>query len=685
MMINELGSIAAPHLKDRTELLNYVEFMRIDASSKIEREQKVASGQFFTPMPLARFMASMPACRSPVIRILDAGAGTGSLFAAVVAHLCQAESRPQHIAVTAYEIDEHLMPYLHQTMQACQELCESLNIGYTGILKQKDFIHDSVELLDRTLFTSHDELAQFDCVILNPPYRKIGARSAERKLLQRIGIEAGNLYAGFLALAVRLLAPSGELVAIIPRSFCNGSYFKHFRKNFLATMSLRRIHVFDSRSQAFIEDEVLQENIIIYAVKESKKPEKVIITSSTEVQDEFLLVHEVNYSQVVHPDDPQLFIHVVQDALSGQAGEGMAKCQSSLEELGLSVSTGRVVDFRARPFLRSMPEPESVPLLYSENVRYGSVIWPKAEVKKPQALADSGQTRALFVPNEYYVLVKRFSAKEEKKRIVAAVYDPHQFPYEYVGFENHLNYFHCGGSGLTPALARGLAAFLNSTIVDTYFRQFNGHTQVNATDLRSIKYPTRHQLETLGARLTTALPAQQQLDALIQKELFHMIGAEGNEQEHDALRIQQKIEEALQILKTLGFPRAQQNERSALTLLALLNLKPAMSWSRAESPLRGITPMMDFFREFYGKNYKPNTRETVRRQTVHQFLEAGLIVVNPDQPERPINSPNVVYQIEQGALELLRTFGTSEWEQNLRTYLSSVETLQKRYAQERDR
>ncbi|WP_377479607.1 MAG: BsuBI/PstI family type II restriction endonuclease [Microcoleus anatoxicus] len=144
------------------------------------------------------------------------------------------------------------------------------------------------------------------------------------------------------------------------------------------------------------------------------------------------------------------------------------------------------------------------------------------------------------------------------------------------------------------------------------------------------------------------------------------------------------INEALEILAALGFPKGQLNERSALTLLALLEIKPAESWDLAKSPLLGITPIMDFMKQQYGKKYAANTRETVRRQTVHQFLDAGLIVVNPDNPERPVNSPKTAYQIEESALELLRTYGSSDWDKNVRTYLASVETLKQRYAQERE-
>ena len=144
-----------------------------------------------------------------------------------------------------------------------------------------------------------------------------------------------------------------------------------------------------------------------------------------------------------------------------------------------------------------------------------------------------------------------------------------------------------------------------------------------------------------------------------------------------------KIDEALQVLKDLGLPRAQQNERSALTLLSLLDLRPAARWRDASAPLRGITPMMDYFAEHYGKRYAPNTRETVRRQTVHQFLDAGLIHANPDDPKRPINSGKNVYHVDATVLSLLRTYGTKQWKKRLETYLASVETLKARYAQER--
>jgi len=142
--------------------------------------------------------------------------------------------------------------------------------------------------------------------------------------------------------------------------------------------------------------------------------------------------------------------------------------------------------------------------------------------------------------------------------------------------------------------------------------------------------------------------------------------------------------DALQILELLGLPRAQQNERSALCLLAILDLQPTKSWNEASASLIGITPIMDWAREHYGKEYAPNTRETIRRQTMHQFVDAGLALYNPDKPDRPVNSPKAVYQIAPEALELLNKWGQQTWDHALAAYLDERQTLADQYAKARN-
>lgn len=147
---------------------------------------------------------------------------------------------------------------------------------------------------------------------------------------------------------------------------------------------------------------------------------------------------------------------------------------------------------------------------------------------------------------------------------------------------------------------------------------------------------------------------------------------------------QKRINNTINILNSLGMPQAQQNDRSALCLLALLNLSPVKSWGESKNPLMGITPIMDWVKDNYGRNYAPNSRETFRRQTMHQFVDAGIALYNPDDLSRPVNSPKAVYQIESNVLKLLRSYGTSEWVGNLRAFLESRETLVASYAKERE-
>ena len=614
------------------------------------------------------------------INLLDPGAGVGVLTAAFIEEIVRSKNKPMLVSVTAYEIDPLLTEYLAETLALCRVECEKAGIRFHMEIICEDFIESAVNQLNASLFAT--SASKFNCTILNPPYRKINSDSRTRQLLRTVDIETSNLYTAFVALASRLLDSDSELVAITPRSFCNGPYFKPFRKTFTERMGITRIHVFESRQTAFQDDEVLQENIILHAVKEPPNEHRpVTISSSTGPTDELMSIREIEYGQLIRPGDPNAFIHIVPDQLEHEIAERMRRLDASLSDLGISVSTGRVVDFRAEACLRLEAGRNTVPLIYPGHFDNGYVKWPKQASRKPNAILNIPESEDLLIPSGVYVLVKRFSSKEERKRIVAAIYDGSRFSADRVGFENHLNYFHQNGKGLPLALAKGLTAFLNSNLVDSYFRQFNGHTQVNATDLRNLKYPSRSELEAFGSNIVDEFPTQNELDYLIEKEFLKM-GAD--EEGMDPIQAKRKVDEALEILKALGLPSAQQNERSALTLLALLDLKPNTSWVNASSPLRGITQMMDFFSEHYGKTYKPNTRESVRRLTVHQFLDAGIIIPNPDNPNRPINSGRTVYQIEPAVLEVIQCFGTVEFERCLRAHLINIETLQRKYAQERE-
>lgn len=445
------------------------------------RQRKSRLGQFMTPPSVAEFMASLFALPAPrAIRLLDAGAGQGALTTAFIR---QAKARTP-VRVTAFEFDDQILPDLRSNLAA---ICAQSDAEFELI--EGDFVEEAANRI--CLGNGH----RYTHSILNPPYKKINNLTKYRALLRAAGLETVNLYSGFVGLALELLEPGGELVAIIPRSFCNGPYYQPFRRFILRRAAIGHIHLFDSRNKAFKDDGVLQENIIIKLVRGGIQG---AVTVSTSTDDSFADYAEKQhtFARIVFPDDGNEFIHIP----TGDDEQLLERVSfgHSLVDLGLTVSTGPVVDFRMREDLRADPEAGTVPLLYPGHFNGTGLQWPKPGFKKPNAIRDTMTTRKWLYPNGFYAVVRRFSSKEERRRIVANVIDPARCPAQMIGIENHLNVFHSKRQPISEDLAHGLSTYLNATPVDTYFRRFNGHTQVNATDLRAMRYPSRDTLIALG-------------------------------------------------------------------------------------------------------------------------------------------------------------------------------------------
>jgi adenine-specific DNA-methyltransferase len=495
--------------------LAIAELSRRSLKDTADQKRRIMLGQFFTPPVTARQMASLSTLSHDKLSFLDAGAGAGALTAAWVSGICSRPRPPKEISLTAVELDEGFFPELTRTLKACEQMCAAAGINCTWEIKKEDFIEMAVHALDADLFRTTER--KFDVALLNPPYKKLRSDSMGRSLLRRLGIETSNLYAAFVSLAVLLLKEGGELIAITPRSFCNGPYFLPFRRQLIRYTCLTHFHLFESRDQAFRDDAVLQENVIFRVVKGMKQQSRVLISQSRTPDDPHVVKNNVPFEHVLKKGDPQFFFHLVPDGNGHAVARAIESLPCKLSELGLTVSTGRVVDFRARQWLRMAPSEETVPLIYPSHFEKGSVIWPKPHIRKPNAILLTDESSSLMVPAGAYTLVRRFSAKEERRRVVSAVFDPAGLSFSVVGFENHLNYFHQDGKPLPLMLARGLSAFLNSTLVDCYFRQFNGHTQVNAEDLRALRYPVGNVLIALGRHIGDRLPEQDALDSLVEE------------------------------------------------------------------------------------------------------------------------------------------------------------------------
>lgn len=476
-------------------MLETAEANRSKIHASTPRDHKAALGQFMTPASIAGYMASLfPYALGPH-RLLDAGAGLGALSCAVLDRW-----KDPTATIEAYEIDDRLRGPLSATLAT---------YGADSVVHAIDFLDDAARRI------ASDE-APFTHAILNPPYKKISSTSNARAAASSVGLETVNLYSAFVGLALLLLRPGGQLVAIIPRSFANGPYYKPFRQWIRTHGAIRHLHLFGSRGSAFRDDEVLQENIIV-RVERGGAEGHVLVSHSMDDRFDDLTVKTVPYSAIFHPRDTEFFLHVPDGTIDPLDTPRVA---STLTDLGLMVSTGPVVDFRMREDLRHEPGPDDFPLLYPHHLPGSTLAWPALGSKKANAIARNERTARWLFPSGTYVLTRRFSSKEEKRRIVAYLLPGEALPSERVGFENHLNVFHSGKEGLPEALAWGLYAWLNSTLLDQHLRRFSGHTQVNATDLRNMRYPDRPTLESLGESVKHLQPlSQETIDRLVREML----------------------------------------------------------------------------------------------------------------------------------------------------------------------
>lgn len=471
--------------------LALVDNIRLEANSKLNPSNKSVLGQFMTPSSVAEFMASL-LTDDKSVELMDCGAGIGSLTIAAAKKLNNIKSIEQ------WEIDPIMREYLVSNTEA---------LGLPFKIHHEDFIEDAVKNI------ISDTGTRFTHAILNPPYKKINSNSTHRRLLRSVGIETVNLYTAFLALSILLMKDGGQIVAIIPRSFCNGTYYKPFREFMMMRCAIAHIHLFESRVSAFKDDDVLQENIIIKLVK-GKSVAKVQVSSSENVHFSNFKQFDFEPTDILSPNDPEKFIRIPTSDIHLAFGDSKL-FEHTLGDLGLQVSTGPVVDFRSRQYLLNEPNKDSVPIPYPHHFMHGMIEYPKTHKKYPNAMIYDESIKKQFWPAGYYVLIKRFSSKEERRRVVAFFVEPDSFKSNLIAFENGWNVLHIAKAGIEKFIASGLTCFLNSTEVDNYFRVFSGHTQVNATDLRNMKFPSLSTINQMGKKYQASM-TQADIDTIVE-------------------------------------------------------------------------------------------------------------------------------------------------------------------------
>lgn len=473
-------------------------------TSVASRKEK---GQFFTPPEVCQFMASLFAGEFPQsFRLLDPGAGVGSLTAAVCDRVLAAAGH-REIELHVFENDPGVLPLLHQVIRRC---CQSLrDAGHTAsyVVHEQDFILDaaSTVLGERSLFDTAD-YGQFDAVIMNPPYFKLNKDSGYAQVMQEVVHGQPNIYAFFLAAGAELLRAEGRLVAITPRSFCNGLYFRGFRRWFSERMGLDHIHLFESRTDTFRG--VLQESVVSLWHKLGHSAKTIAVSTSYGRNVLGSNVERVLPAEAVIDNTAGDFVIRIAGSHEDSAVVRVVEAwPRRFADLDLRISTGPVVAFRAREFL--LPEidgPDTAPLLSVFNVRPFETRWPATHKKQSNAFKVCPESKRLLLASQNYVLLRRFSAKEERRRLTASWFLGSESEWPFVAIENHLNYIYHAKRELTIDEVFGLAAFFNSALLDRYFRTISGNTQVNATEIRSMPMPDLDAISRIGQCVRNLAP-----------------------------------------------------------------------------------------------------------------------------------------------------------------------------------
>lgn len=479
---------------------------RISHAVETSLNHKETFGQYFTPYPIANFMSSLFPATEKKIKLLDPGAGIGTLTCSFMERILKEKWNTPEIHVSAYDIDKDVYTTLSKNIASS-----------SSAFKKSDYEIFSEDFLEKTSFEYTWKINEtYTHVIMNPPYKKILTNSKERQSARAFGLETVNLYSAFMGAAISLTEDNGYIVAIVPRSFCNGVYYKPFREFILKNCAIKHIHLFESRDKAFKDEAVLQENIIIMLQKNVEQ-KNVKISYCNDDSFVGLLEFDVPFSQILHENDKEKYFNI---PTKQQVGNEEPTIYSNLKDLDIKVSTGPIVDFRMKNLLQKDYVANSVPLIYSVHLKKHHLSWPQ-ESKKPNAILESDEVNKQLFPKGFYVLVKRFSTKEETKRVVASLITPNDFKNDGIAFENHLNVFHQNKSTLDENISYGLVCWLNSTYIDEKFRLFSGHTQVNATDLRNLPYPSLEQLSKLGIQLKSKTEWCQTLFDELSKEIIN--------------------------------------------------------------------------------------------------------------------------------------------------------------------
>lgn len=483
----------------------YADRLGLHYSVSVDQEHKKANGQFFTPKEIASLMGNLAESNEEGLRILDPGCGTAILSCCLVEALLEKNSSLRNIELTAYETDKQLAPFTLKAIEYLGAWLKQRNVKFTHKLITNDFVLEQADCLkdEKTLFPKAVET--YDIIISNPPYFKLSIND-KRAIAAKVVVSGHpNIYSVFMAISARLLRENGQLIFITPRSYASGGYFKLFREYFFKIFEIDKVHLFVSRKDTFNRDNVLQETVIIKGkrVNQPNPNHEVVIYSSHGLKDIFSPMQKYFQQREVIDINSNEKILFLPTSDSDESILNIIKgWDGNLSKYNIQISTGPVVSFRAWDYIKANSEEETLaPLFWLHNVKQMTLEWPLEKPDKGQYINVQKETRSILIPNKNYILLRRFSSKDDKSRLIAAPYFCNYPNSQFIGVENKVNYIYRKGGHLDRNEVIGLCALLNSNLFDNYFRIFNGNVNVSATELREMKLPDLDEIKQIGERI----------------------------------------------------------------------------------------------------------------------------------------------------------------------------------------
>jgi adenine-specific DNA-methyltransferase len=480
-------------------------------TQQVTAKHKKDNGQFFTPTPIARLLASYCDLIKTSLKILDPGCGMAILSCALIEQIIENSNNIERIDLVAYETDLELIPFTQKALDYLKEWLLNKGIQFNYVLLKSDFVLENASVLREnklpSLFEETKKVDEdFDIIISNPPYFKLSKDDKRVIASQELISGQPNIYAIFMGIAAKLLSKNGELIFITPRSFASGNYFKAFRELFFNTVQIEKIHLFNSRKDTFNRDSVLQETVVIKAIREIIDPNKnVLVSSSAGIKDIFEpTIKHFNSSELIDLNSKEKILHLPTSDKEESILSLVSTWANVLTDFNIKISTGPVVSFRALDFIQNNYENGTVflaPLFWLHNVNKMILEWPKKLKEKGQFIRIEGGSKSLLIANKNYIFLRRFSTKDDKSRLIAAPYFCNYAKSDFIGVENKVNYLYRKDGHLDRDEVVGLCALLNSELFDTYFQIFNGNVNVSATELREMRFPPLNIIKEIGNKI----------------------------------------------------------------------------------------------------------------------------------------------------------------------------------------